>query len=113
VDAAVYAPDYISIYNSGTGLTSFSAALTRDVVPDMVFFDVAGNLGDQIIVALWQNSPATGPAAFSLITFDLLPPTGVPTLSYSLSGSNFTLSWPVDVTGWTLESSTDLGIADT
>jgi hypothetical protein len=39
--------------------------------------------------------------------------TGVPTLSYSRSGSNFTLSWPVDVTGWTLESSTDLGIADT
>ena len=112
VGSGTYAPDYVSIYNSGTGLTSFSAALTRDGVPDMVFFDVAGNTGDQIVVALWQNSPGAGPAAFSLITFDLLPPAGVPTLSYSRSGNLFTLSWPQDVTGWTLESSIDLGIND-
>ncbi len=112
VGSGTYAPDYVSIYNSGTGLTSFSAALTRDGVPDMVFFDVAGNTGDQIIVALWQNSPGAGPAAFSLITFDLLPPAGVPTLSYSRSGNLFTLSWPEDVSGWTLESSIDLGVGD-
>lgn len=38
--------------------------------------------------------------------------TGAPTLSYSRSGNLFTLSWPEDVTGWTLESSTDLGDQD-
>lgn len=48
----------------------------------------------------------------NLTLLDTPPITGIPTLSYAQSGNNFTLSWPVDVTGWVLESSTDLGIAD-
>jgi hypothetical protein len=35
-----------------------------------------------------------------------------PVLSITRSGSNVILSWPEDVSGWTLESSTDLGISD-
>jgi hypothetical protein len=38
--------------------------------------------------------------------------TPLPVLSCTPSGNNLTLSWPVDVPGWTLESSTDLDAWD-
>jgi hypothetical protein len=47
----------------------------------------------------------SGPVAFGLITFDRIP---VPILSYARDGGNFILSWQPQITGWTLESSTDL-----
>lgn len=73
-----YAPNYVGIYNTSTG-TVFSAALTRDGIPDMVFFDITGNAGDAFTVALWQNTGSQSVAALSLVTFD---PQVLPTVSY-------------------------------
>lgn len=106
-----YAPHYISIFNSNTG-TVFSSALTRDGNPDMVFFDITGDVGDTFNVGLWQNVGSQSVAPLSLITVDLLPDTAPPVLSYSIESGNFVLSWPAETTGWTLESSTDLGADD-
>jgi MYXO-CTERM domain-containing protein len=72
VASATYAPNFVSIYNASTG-SVFSSALTRNGVPDMVFFDISGINGDSFAVALWQNSPDTGPVALSLVTFDVVP----------------------------------------
>ena len=72
VGSGTYAPNYVSIYNATTG-SIFSSALTRDGVPDMPFFDISGVNGDSFAVALWQNSPDAGPAALSLVTFDVIP----------------------------------------
>jgi hypothetical protein len=72
VGSPTYAPNYVSIYNASTG-SIFSSALTRDGVPDMALFDISGVNGDSFAVALWQNSPNTGPAALSLVTFDVIP----------------------------------------
>jgi len=106
-----YAPHYVSIFNSNTG-TVFSPALNRNGNPDMVFFDITGDLGDTFIVGLWQNVGFQSVAPLSLITVDLLPDTAPPVLSYAIQGGNFVLSWPEETTGWTLESSTDLGDSD-
>ena len=117
VDAAAdgnFAPDYVSVYSSATG-TVFSPALVCDGNPDMVFFDITGDVGNTFIVGLWQNVAAQHLyqiAPLSLITFDLVPDTAPPVLSYAIQGGNFVLSWPVAATGWTLESSTDLGADD-
>lgn len=73
-----YAPNYVGIYNTSTG-TVFSAALTRDGTPDMVFFDITGDTGDAFIVALWQNTGTQSVAALSLVTFDYQ---SLPTISY-------------------------------
>jgi hypothetical protein len=73
VASGTYAPNYITVYHNDTG-TVFSAPLTRDGVPDMVFFDLTGNPGDTFNIALWQNAPGVGPVALSLVTFDMLPP---------------------------------------
>ena len=73
-----YAPNYVGIYNTSTG-TVFSAALTRDGTPDMVFFDITGTTGDTFVVALWQNDGSNSVAALSLVTFD---PQVLPTVSY-------------------------------
>jgi hypothetical protein len=72
VGTPTYAPNYVSVYNAGTG-TVYSTALTRDGVPDMALFDISGVSGDSFAVALWQNAPNTGPAALSLVTFDVIP----------------------------------------
>jgi hypothetical protein len=109
-----FAPDYASVYSNSTG-TVFSSALTRDGNPDMIFFDITGDMGDTFIVGLWQNVATQHPyqiAALSLITFDLRPDTAPPVLSYSIESGNFILSWPAETTGWMLESSTDLGSTD-
>ncbi len=106
-----YAPQYVSVYSSSTG-TIFSPALTRDGNPDMVFFDITGDLGDTFIIGLWQNVGTQSVAALSLITFDGFPETGTPLLSYVIQDGSFHLSWPEETTGWTLESSIDLGNSD-
>jgi len=80
---ANYAPNYVGIYNVSTG-TVFSAALTRDGTPDMVFFDITGNVGDTFTVALWQNTGSQSVAVLSLVTFDV---SQVPT-DISLSASS-------------------------
>jgi hypothetical protein len=67
---ANYAPNYVGIYNSSTG-SVFSAALTRDGTPDMVFFDITGNAGDTFTIALWQNTGSRSFSALSLVTFDV------------------------------------------
>jgi hypothetical protein len=107
-----YAPHYVSVFNLSTG-TVFSPVLTRDGNPDMVFFDITGNAGENFIVGLWQNVGSQSVAALSLITVDLLPDSDPPVLSYAIQDGNFVLSWPAETTGWTLESSTDLGTPDT
>jgi hypothetical protein len=111
-----FAPDYVSIFSVGTG-TVFSPALGCDGNPDMVFFDVTGDIGDTFVIGLWQNITAPHQyniAPLSLITFDLLPdePPPPPVLSYHIDNGNFVVSWPAETTGWTLESSTDLGGED-
>jgi hypothetical protein len=109
-----FAPNYASVFSNSTG-TVFSPALTRDGNPDMIFFDITGDSGDTFIVGLWQNVATQHPyqiAALSLITFDLLPSSEPPVLSYTIENGNFVLSWPAETIGWTLESSTDLGDSD-
>lgn len=103
-----YAPNYVSVFNSNTG-TVMSGALSRDGTPDMAFFDITGNPGDQFVVGLWQNTNTQSVAVMGLVTFDLLPTTQ-PALSHTNSGGNLTLSWPLGVTGWTLENSTNLSV---
>ena len=75
VGSGTYAPNFVSIYNASTG-SVFSSALTRDGVPDMAFFDISGINGDSFAVAFWQNGADTGPAALSLVTFDVIPEPG-------------------------------------
>jgi autotransporter-associated beta strand protein len=70
VNSGTYAPDYVSIYNSGIGST-FSSQLTRDGTPDMVFFDLTASAGEAFSAALWQLSGTQSAAAFGLVTFDV------------------------------------------
>lgn len=108
----LYGADYVSIYNLDTGEV-FSELLTRDGISDMVFFDIEGGTGDEFVVRLWQTTGEPfGPIAFSLITFDQVSEPPTPTLSYVLNGNSFTLSWEAGISGWTLESSIDLGSDD-
>ena len=113
-----FAPDYVGVFSTSHAAgTVFSPALNRDGNPDMVFFDIVGNAGDNFIIGLWQNVATQHQyqiAALSLITFDQLPDeaTSLPVLSHQIDNGNFIVSWPQGTTGWTLESSTDLGIAD-
>ena len=110
VGTGLYAPDYVSVFNTATG-TVFSTALVRDGTPEMVFFDVTAQAGDTFTIGLWQNEGTQSVATLSLLTVDPLS-SAVPILSYSAQGGNFTLSWPIETVGWTLESTTDLVISD-
>lgn len=106
-----YGPDYVSVTNANTGEV-FSAAIVRDGVPDMVFFDIGGNVGDVFEVGLWQTDEngTDGGVAFALVSFDLAP---TPTLAWTKNSGSITLSWEPERIGWILESSTDLGVGDT
>jgi hypothetical protein len=85
---ANYAPNYVGIYNSSTG-SVFSAALTRDGTPDMVFFDITGNAGDTFTIALWQNTGSQSFSALSLVTFDVSQvPTDVSLSASSIAENN-------------------------
>ena len=106
VGSGTYAPNYVTIHNPSTG-TVFSAALVPDANTDMVFFDINGEANDAFIIALWQNDPGIGPVALSLITFDLLD-VALPTLSIIHSATTVTLTWPMNVNGYTLEASDNL-----
>jgi fibronectin-binding autotransporter adhesin len=91
VNSGTYAPDYVSIYNSGIGST-FSAQLSRNGTPDMVFFDLTASAGESFSAALWQLSGTQSAAAFSLVTFDvsrykLDATSGLQTNSAVLSGA--------------------------
>ena len=70
VGSGLYAPDYISIFNSGTG-SVFSTQLARDGNADMAFFDITASAGESFSAALWQLSGTQSVAVFSLITFDV------------------------------------------
>lgn len=73
VGSGTYAPDYVSIYNSGIGST-FSSALSRNGSADMAFFDIDAVAGDTFTAAMWQRTdsgPGASVAPFSLITFDV------------------------------------------
>jgi autotransporter-associated beta strand protein len=70
VASGTYAPDYVSIYNGGTG-SVYSSLLTRDGTPDMAVFDVTAAAGDTFTAALWQLANTQSAAAFGLITFDV------------------------------------------
>jgi hypothetical protein len=106
-----YAADYVSVSNVVTGEVFCTSPLTRNGSPDMVFFDIGGNVGEEFEVALWQidESGSDGRVAFALVTFDKAP---TPTLTYTQNGSNITLSWETNIPGWILQSSTDLGAGD-
>ena len=87
VGDAIYAPNYVGIYNASTG-TVFSAALTRDGTPDMVFFDITGNAGDTFTVALWQNTGSQSVAVLSLVTFDHQTLSTISYVGNEVGGSN-------------------------
>ena len=70
VGSGTYAPDYVSIFNSGTG-SVFSTQLARDGNADMAFFDITASAGESFSAALWQLSGTQSVAVFSLITFDV------------------------------------------
>jgi hypothetical protein len=96
VGTGAYAPNYVGIYNSNTG-TVFSAPLTCDGTPDMVFFDISGTAGDSFTVALWQNAATQSPdrvAALSLIAFDIKQPSDMTPPDITLYGSDsVTVPW--------------------
>ena len=96
VGTGAYAPNYVGIYNSNTG-TVFSAPLTCDGTPDMVFFDISGAAGDSFTVALWQNAATQSPdrvAALSLVTFDIKQPSDMTPPDITLNGSDsVTVPW--------------------
>jgi hypothetical protein len=105
---STHTPDYISVSNVITG-EEFSTVLTRDDAPDMAFFDISGDAGNEFEVTLWQTNDngSVENVAFALVTFDK-----VPTLTYTQNGDSITLSWEESIRGWILQSSTDLGVAD-
>jgi autotransporter-associated beta strand protein len=70
VASGTYAPNYVSIYNNGTG-SVYSGSLTRDGTPDMTVFEINAAAGDSFTTALWQLSGTQSAAAFGLITFDV------------------------------------------
>lgn len=107
----IFSPDRISVFNTNTGEV-FSTQLNRDGIPDMAFFNIGGSAGDVFEVAFWQTDTniSTGErVAFSLVTFDRAP---IPTLTCTQNVGSVTLSWEQNIPGWTLESSTDLGVGD-
>lgn len=65
-----YAPNYMSIYNSGTG-SVYSSALTRNGSADMAFFDIDAAAGDVFSAAMWQLAGTQSVVPFSLVTFDV------------------------------------------
>lgn len=65
-----YAPDYVSIYSSGTG-SVFSSLLTRNGTPDMTVFDVSASAGESFAAAMWQLAGTQSVSPFGLITFDV------------------------------------------
>jgi hypothetical protein len=109
MDSGDRAPDHVSVWNVATGEV-FSTLLTRDGSSDMVFFDIQGSEGDEFEVRLWQEG--FNRYGFALITFDELPAPPPPTLVCTRAGNLITLSWQPEITGWVLESSTDLGVSD-
>lgn len=89
--AGAYAPDYVSIYNSGTG-SVYSSLLTRDGTPDMTVFDVTASAGESFTAAMWQLAGTQSVSPFGLITFDvsrynLDVTSGVQTNASALGGS--------------------------
>lgn len=91
VASGTYAPNYVSIYNNGTG-SVYSESLTRDGTPDMTVFEINAAAGDSFTTALWQLSGSNSAAAFGLITFDVSSynldvSSGTQTNSSALGGS--------------------------
>jgi len=70
VGSGSYAPDYMSIYNSGTG-SVYSSQLARNGSMDMAFFDIDAVAGETFTAAMWQLSGTQSVAPFSLVTFDV------------------------------------------
>jgi autotransporter-associated beta strand protein len=70
VGSAQFAPDYVSLFNSGTG-SVYSTQLSRDGNADMAFFDITASAGESFSAALWQLAGTQSVAVFSLITFDV------------------------------------------
>jgi hypothetical protein len=89
---ANYAPNYVGIYNASTG-TVFSAALTRDGTPDMVFFDITGNAGDTFTIALWQNTGSRSVAVLSLVTFDEIQSDTTPPVIELNGAASVSVAW--------------------
>ena len=89
---ANYAPNYVGIYNASTG-SVFSAALTRDGTPDMVFFDITGNVGDTFTVALWQNTGSQSVAVLSLATFDEIQSDTTPPVIELNGAASVSVAW--------------------
>jgi len=66
----LYAPDYVSIFNSGTG-SVFSSLLTRNASPEMTLFDISASAGESFSAAMWQLAGTQSVSPFALITFDV------------------------------------------
>lgn len=73
-DSGNYAPDFVSVRLNGSDEVCMTAtALTRDMIPDLVLFDIQGKAGGSYTVSLHSKLPATSAVmGFSLITFDRL-----------------------------------------
>ncbi|MFN6044285.1 MAG: beta strand repeat-containing protein [Verrucomicrobiota bacterium] len=70
VGSGLYAPDYISVFNSGTG-SVFSSAMARNGSADMAFFDIDAVVGETFSTAMWQLAGTQSVSPFSLVTFDV------------------------------------------
>ena len=70
VGGSGFNPDYVSIFNSGTG-SVYSTQIARNGSMDMAFFDVDAVAGESFSAAMWQLSASRSVAPFSLVTFDV------------------------------------------
>jgi autotransporter-associated beta strand protein len=68
--SGAFAPDYVSIFNSGSG-TVYSSLLTRDGTPEMTVFDITAVAGETFSAAVWRLTNNTSVSPFGLITFDV------------------------------------------
>jgi hypothetical protein len=66
-----------------------------------------GWIGDLDEIAFYSDALSAGQISDHYRAMIAPTPT-VPSLSFSLAGTQLTLSWPADVSGYTLESSSDI-----
>lgn len=105
--AIVFDAGAVSMYWDGKPRGSFnqainsSSAKTTQIGSSAALTTVEGWMGGLDEVAFYDA--ALGPAAIWNHYLAMVGPESPPTLSYSLAGTQLTLSWPTDVTGFILE----------
>jgi hypothetical protein len=70
---AIYGAQAVSIYDSSSGIVTYSTSLTEDGVPELVFFDIKNTSGATVNYSVALHSNVVQTSGFSLVTFDPVP----------------------------------------